>query len=161
MNPTGKAIEIHKLSIQCKKLRRNQEIEVVASAMVDSDDGPEWLEMPSVSKNWQGEMEPGEGYHDLGLRYPDAPVPRTNNDVIVHRAILEDLSGIGPLIDWVSDGDIVIIELTELLEREMELHLAVEKIHNFIEGDIRGEVVRLGDSRLLLLPPNFESVSTQ
>ena len=65
------------------------------------------------------------------------------------------------MIDWVSDGDIVIIELTELLEREMELHLAVEKIHNFIEGDIRGEVVRLGDSRLLLLPPNFESVSTQ
>jgi|TARA_B100000959_G_C14981015_1_gene623496 SepF-like predicted cell division protein (DUF552 family) len=161
MNPTGKGIEIVKFLFCSELMRRYQEFVVSAKAMNEPGDEPEWLEMPSISNNWQGEIEPGEGYHDLGQRYPDAPVPRISDDVIVHRAILEDLSGIGPLIDWVSDGDIVIIELTELLDREMELHLAVEKIHSFIEGDIRGEVVRLGNTRLLLLPANFKSVSVE
>ena len=61
------------------------------------------------------------------------------------------------VMDWVSDGDLVIVEMSRLLGRELELQTAVERIRSFVEEDLSGEVVRLGDSRLLLLPMNFES----
>lgn len=125
--------------------------------MNSNDKGPKWVDMPSVSNVSLSGIEAGEDYHDLGMKYPDAPVPRGRGDVIVHRATLEDITGISVLKDWVSDGDIAIVEMTGLLEREMELHMAVNKIQEFVEGDINGQVVRLGNSRLLLLPPAFES----
>ncbi len=125
------------------------------------DSGPKWVEMPSVSSNAIGGLEPGESYHDLGMKFPDAPVPRNKSDVIVHRAVLEDVTGISQLMDWVSDGDIVIVEMADLMKRDMELRLAVGKIQDFVEGDISGQLVRLGNSRLLLLPPSFESVKVQ
>ena len=75
----------------------------------------------------------------------------------VHRADLDDLTGINPLMDWVSDGDIVIVKMSEILHRELALRVAVDKIQRFVEGDMSGEVVRLGERRLLLLPPTFAS----
>ena len=122
------------------------------------DEGPKWVEMPSISDLTSSSIEPGESYHDLGMRYPDAPIPRSRADVIVHRATLEDVTGISQLMNWVSDGDIVIVEMTGLMFRDMELGLAVGKIQEFVEGDLSGQVVRLGSSRLLLLPPSFEGV---
>jgi len=127
----------------------------------NSDEGPKWVDMPSVSKHGIGVLEAGESYHDLGMKYPDAPVPRNKSDVIVHRGVLEDVTGIPQLMDWVSDGDIVIVEMTGLMSRDMELRLAVGKIQDFVEGDMSGQLVRLGNSRLLLLPPSFESVRVQ
>tara|TARA_B100000686_G_C15949134_1_gene552636 strand:+ start:43 stop:432 length:390 start_codon:yes stop_codon:yes gene_type:complete len=121
------------------------------------DEGPKWVEMPSIADQGASSIDPGEPYHDLGMKFPDAPVPRTEGDVIVHRAILEDVTGISQIMDWVSDGDIVILEMTDLMSRDMELQLAVGKIQEFVEGDVNGQVVRLGNSRLLLLPPTFES----
>ena len=125
--------------------------------MSRDDAGPKWVEMPSISHHISGSIEPGEPYHDLGMKFPHAPVPRTQGDVIVHRALLEDVTGIAQLRDWISDGDIVIVEMTGLMSRDMELQLAVGKIQEFVEGDMRGQLVRLGNSRLLLLPPTFES----
>ena len=129
--------------------------------MGTKENGPKWVEMPSVSNRPIGGLEVGESYHDLGMKYPDAPIPRVRGDVIVHRAILEDIGGISQLIDWVADGDIVVVEMTDIMSRDMELRLAVGKIQDFIEGDICGQMVRLGNSRLLLLPPTFESTSAQ
>jgi len=120
-------------------------------------DGPKWVEMPSIADQKIGGIEPGEPYHDLGMKFPDAPVPRTAGDVIVHRALLEDVTGIAQLMDWVSDGDIVVVEMTGLMTRDMELQLAVGNIQEFVEGDLNGQLVRLGNTRLLLLPPTFES----
>ena len=125
--------------------------------MPQDDAGPKWVEMPSISDHISGSIEPGEPYHDLGMKFAHAPVPRTQGDVIVHRALLEDVTGIAQLMDWISDGDIVIVEMTGLMSRDMELQLAVGKIQEFVEGDMRGQLVRLGNSRLLLLPPTFES----
>ena len=122
------------------------------------DEGPKWVEMPSITDSTLNSIEPGESYHDLGMRFPDAPIPRTKSDVIVHRATLEDVTGISQLMNWVSNGDIVIVEMTGLMSRDMELGLAVGKIQDFVEGDLSGQLVRLGSSRLLLLPPTFEGV---
>lgn len=121
------------------------------------DKGPKWVEMPSISDQSSASIGPGEPYHDLGMKFPHAPVPRTQGDVIVHRALLEDVTGIAQLMDWISDGDIVIVEMTDLMSRDMELQLAVGRIQEFVEGDMRGQLVRLGNARLLLLPPTFDS----
>ena len=137
--------------------RRHQALTISALIMGKRDEGPKWVEMPSVSNEAFGKLEPGENYHDLGLKYPDAPVPRDNRDVIVHRAQLNDISGVSQLMDWVSEGDIAIVEMTEMMDRDMELKLSVGRIQNFIETDIGGQLVRLGNSRLLLLPPTFSS----
>jgi len=59
------------------------------------------------------------------------------------------------LLDWLSDGDIVILELSRLLTAETELRMAVDRIQSFVEADLVGEVIRLGTSRLLLLPSTF------
>ena len=129
--------------------------------MSSADEGPKWVDMPSIADPVIGGIEPGEPYHDLGMRYPDAPVPRSDGDVIVHRALLEDVTGIAQLMDWVSDGDIVIVEMTGLMSRDMELQLAVGNIQQFVEGDLNGQLVRLGNSRLLLLPPTFDSTKVK
>ena len=125
------------------------------------DDGPRWVEMPSISDQSVGRIEAGESYHDLGLKFPDAPVPRMKSDVIVHRAILEDVTGIPELLNWISDGDVVIVEMTGIMSRDMELRLAVGKMQDFIERDLNGQLVRLGNTRLLLLPPTFDSARIQ
>ncbi|MBK70287.1 MAG: hypothetical protein CMB53_02675 [Euryarchaeota archaeon] len=117
---------------------------------------PKWIEVPEFDSPG-GLIEPGQDYHDLGKRYPDAPVPRAPDDALVHRADLDDLTGIGSLMNWVSEGDIVIVKMSNILNRELELRVAVDKIQRFVEGDLSGEVVRLGERRLLLLPPTFAS----
>ena len=119
---------------------------------------PKWIEMPSLpSQSATVSIDPGQDYHDLGELYADAPVARGIGDIIVHRAVLDDITGISALLDWLSDGDIVIIEMSDLMSRDLELQLAVGKIQDFVEGDVNGQVVRLGNTRLLLLPPTFES----
>ena len=47
------------------------------------DDGPKWVEMPSIADQSMSIIDPGEPYHDLGMRFPDAPVPRLDGDVII------------------------------------------------------------------------------
>ena len=118
---------------------------------------PRWIEMPSVTNDSGSAMEPGQDYHDLADRYPDAPVPRGASDAVVHRAVLDDITGVPMVMDWVSDGDLVIVEMSRMLGRELELQTAVERLRIFVEDDLCGEVVRLGDTRLMLLPPLFES----
>jgi SepF-like predicted cell division protein (DUF552 family) len=83
-------------------------------------------------------------------------VARGLGDVIVHRAVLDDITGTSKILDWVSDGDIVILEMRRLIDTETELRMAVDQIQDFVEGDLAGEVIRLGQSRLLLLPSEFD-----
>ena len=108
------------------------------------EEGPKWVEMPSVSKELFGKLEPGENYHDLGLKYPDAPVPRDNRDIIDHRAQLNDISGISQLMDWVSEGDIVIVELPDVgssIEKDgnagvVESTKAASDVYTPISGEV-------------------------
>jgi len=121
------------------------------------DEEPRWIEMSEISNPSEGEITPGENYHDLGAKYPDAPIPRENDDVIIRRSVLEDLTGVSTIMNWISDGDLVIIEMSELMKRETELHIAVSKIKDFVELDLSGTVLQLGKTRLLILPPEFET----
>lgn len=117
---------------------------------------PKWIEVRESDPNVD-RMAPGQDYHDLATSYPDAPVPRVAGDVVIRRCELDDLTGISELMNWISDGDMVIVKMGEIIKNDLELNVAVNKIQRFVEGDIAGEVVRLGDRRLLLLPPTFTS----
>lgn len=131
-----------------------QRHEVVAK---EERDEPRWIEMPSLP-NVRGakSIDVGQDYHDLGELYVDAPVVRGEGDVIVRRAVLDDLTGIPQILDWISDGDIVILEMSRLIAVETELRIAVDRMQTFIENDLMGELVRIGQNRLLLLPASFD-----
>ena len=125
-------------------------------AKQDSNE-PKWIEMPSLRNNSNNSIDVEQDYHDLGERYPQAPVPKLSNDTLIHRASLEDITGIPMIMDWIADGDIVIVEMSSIINREIELQTAVSKLQKFIEDDIKGTVFGLGHNRLLLLPPDYGS----
>ena len=49
----------------------------------DSEE-PKWIEMPSLPNNTSGLIDAEQDYHDLGERYPQAPVPVYSEGTIVH-----------------------------------------------------------------------------
>ena len=113
--------------------------------------------MPSLPKNSINSIDVEQDYHDLGERYPQAPVPIHSHNTLIHRASLEDITGIPMIMNWIADGDIVIIEMSSIINREIELQTAVSKLQKFIEDEIKGTVFGLGHNRLLLLPPDYGS----
>ena len=129
--------------------------------MSEEQDGdePRWLKVPSIEPGPLPSPDPGQVYHDLGSLYPDAPVPRHPQEVVIRRAVLHDVSGLEMLLDWAADGQIVIIELRRIIDREFELTTAIEQLSNFVEGDLGGQLVQLGEERILLLPPGFRGMS--
>ena len=129
--------------------------------MSEEQDGdePRWLKVPSIEPGPLPSPDPGQVYHDLGSLYPDAPVPRHPQEVVIRRAVLHDVSGLEMLLDWAADGQIVIIELRRIIDRDFELTTAIEQLSNFVEGDLGGQLVQLGEERILLLPPGFRGIS--
>ena len=126
---------------------------------MEGADGPKWLQVPSIDQDEIPAPEPGQTYHDLGSLYPDAPVPRTKYELVIRRAVLHDLSGMERLLNWVSEGEMAIVEFRSLLDRELEFETTVEKLSSFIEGDMGGSLVQLGENRILLLPPGVIGVA--
>ena len=98
-------------------------------------------------------------YHDMGKLYPNAPVPRVADGLVMHRAMLHDVTGTLQLMDWIADGEAVIVRMDRLMSRELELETAIEKLTQFIEVDMGGQIIGLTDSRLMLLPPGCRGVN--
>ena len=76
--------------------------------------------MPSseIAERQQPTPPPSSGiYHDLGKMYPNPPIPMNDSGMVLHRATLYDLTGIDALLDWVSDGDAVLVEMARLMNR--------------------------------------------
>ena len=116
------------------------------------------MDMPSIAESQPEPVKPTQQYHDLGDLYPDAPVPMIRGEAIIHRAILHDISGIDSLFDWVSDGDVAIVELRRLIHREIEFANCITRLQELIEGDLGGTLVQVGDDRLILLPAGFAAL---
>jgi hypothetical protein len=53
----------------------------------------------------------------------------------------------------------VILELQSMLDRGFEFETAIEHITSFVEGDLGGSLVQLGEQRILILPAGFRGVS--
>ena len=125
---------------------------------MEDGEAPRWMDMPSIAESQPEPVAPEQQYHDLGDLYPDAPVPTMRGEAIIHRAVLHDSSGIEALFDWVADGDVVIVELKRLIQREVEFANCISRLQEMIEGDLCGTLVQVGDDRLILLPASFAAV---
>ena len=125
---------------------------------MEDAEAPRWMDMPSIAEAQPEPVAPAQAYHDLGDLYPDAPIPLMRGEAIIHRAVLQDSSGIEALFDWVAAGDVAIVELKRLIRREVEFANCVSRLQELIEQDLGGALVQVGDDRLILLPAGFAAV---
>ena len=112
------------------------------------------FELPSMSKNAKKNEVPSKLiFHNLGNKYPDPPITSNETGLVVHRAVLNDITGTSTLLDWLADGHASIVEMGRLIKRDTEFSTALEELHTFIEGDLGGQIIQITDTRLMLLPP--------
>ena len=112
------------------------------------------FEMPSMSGQKPKNQVPSTKiYHNLGNKYPDPPITSSDTGLVVHRAVLNDITGTSTLLDWLADGHASIVEMGRLIKRDTEFNAALDAMHTFIEGDLGGQIIQLTDTRLMLLPP--------
>ena len=112
------------------------------------------FEMPSMSKTTKKNEVPSKLiFHNLGNKYPDPPIISSDNGLVVHRAVLNDMTGISTLLNWLADGHASIVEMGRLIKRDTEFSAALDEMHTFIEGDLGGQIIQITDTRLMLLPP--------
>ena len=112
------------------------------------------FEMPSMSKNAKKNEVPSKLiFHNLGKKYPDPPITSNETGLVVHRAVLNDITGTSTLLDWLADGHASIVEMGRLIKRDTEFSTALDELHTFIEGDLGGQIIQITDTRLMLLPP--------
>ena len=112
------------------------------------------FEMPSMSGQKPKNQVPSTKiYHNLGNKYPDPPITSNDIGLVVHRAVLNDITGTSTLLDWLADGHASIVEMGRLIKRDTEFNAALDAMHTFIEGDLGGQIIQLTDTRLMLLPP--------
>ena len=55
-------------------------------------------------------------------------------------------------MDWVADGHGGSVEMKRMMKRTTEFQQALSLLNQFIEGDVQGQIIRITDTRLLLLP---------
>ena len=72
-------------------------------------------------------------FHDLEKMYPNPPIKDEKNGLVIHRAVLHDLTGIGQLMDWMSDDHGAIVEIGRLMKRDVEFTTALQRLNQFIE----------------------------
>tara|TARA_B100000925_G_scaffold290714_1_gene276575 strand:- start:2147 stop:2611 length:465 start_codon:yes stop_codon:yes gene_type:complete len=128
---------------------------------LDSFDGsaPRKLNLPSQQKtSYSPTGTSSTRYHDMEKLYPDAPVPKVAGGLVIHRAVLHDLTGLPQLMDWVADGEAAIVRMEKMMNREVELQTAIERLNLFVESDLGGQIIRLTERRLMLLPPGCRGV---
>ena len=141
--------DLDKLAKADKILKANQ-----ANESKPVNDSLNTFEMPSMSKTKKKNVIPSKLiYHDLDKKYPNPPITSTDTGLVVHRAVLNDITGTSTLLDWLSDGHASIVEMGRLIKRDTEFSAALDSLHSFIEGDLGGQIIQLTDTRLMLLPP--------
>ncbi|HJN55917.1 MAG TPA: hypothetical protein QF646_05985 [Candidatus Poseidoniales archaeon] len=121
-------------------------------------DPPAWLSLPStrVGKDAVPELR----LQDLAAMHPSPPIPLDDGEIVVHRARLHDPTGLGLLLDWVAEGDIVIVEMKDVMRRTVELDAALSQLVRFIVDDTGGQILQLGEDRLLLLPASLTAIES-
>lgn len=120
---------------------------------------PRRLNLPSQEPTLQSTSSSASTrYHDMEKLYPNAPVPKVAGGLVIHRAMLHDLTGVPQLMDWVADGEAVIVRMEKMMNRELECQTAIERLNLFVEKDLGGQIIRLTESRLMLLPPGCRGI---
>ena len=141
--------DLDKLAKADKMLQQNTHVEAGIK-----DQSLNTFDMPSMSKSTKKNEVPSKLiFHNLGNKYPDPPITSNDTGLVVHRAVLNDMTGISTLLDWLADGHASIVEMGRLIKRDTEFSAALDQLHTFIEGDLGGQIIQITDTRLMLLPP--------
>ena len=115
--------------------------------------------MPSMENNHSQATPATEViYHDLGELYPNPPILDSENGMVLHRAVLNDITGCGQLMDWVADDHAVIVEMNRLMKRTVEFNAVLAQLNTFIDNDLGGQIIQMAETRLMLLPPGCRGV---
>ena len=137
----------------------SEEAERQTSLDVFSGSAPRTLNLPSQESTISSTSSNAPSrYHDMGKLYRNAPVPKVANGLVIHRATLHDVTGTSQLMDWLADGEAAIVRMERLLNRDLELQTAIERLNQFVEDDLGGQIIRLTESRLMLLPPGCRGI---
>lgn len=121
--------------------------------------GPRSFSMPSSKRTPAAKMPRAEvTYHNLDQLYPNAPVPLYEGEMVLHNSTLVDLTGCGTLMDWVAEGHGCIVEMKRMMKRKTEFNQALNILSQFVEGDVQGQIIRITDTRLLLLPQGCRGI---
>ena len=116
---------------------------------------PAWFTLPSQSAS-NPIPAPSPLIHDLDVLFPSPPIPLDSNEIVVRRARLNDPTFLNPILNWIADGDVVVIEMRDVMRRTVELDATISRLQKFIVGDLGGQVLQLDADRLLLLPPGVD-----
>ena len=115
--------------------------------------------MPSMENNHPQATPATEViYHDLGELYPNPPILDSENGMVLHRAVLNDITGCGQLMDWVADDHAVIVEMNRLMKRTVEFNAVLAQLNTFIDNDLGGQIIQMAETRLMLLPPGCRGI---
>ena len=93
----------------------------------------------------------GSTFHDLGKLYPNAPIP-DKDGLILRNATIDDPNGLVDVMNWVSQGDIVILDVSPVIDNEDRLNQIINPLMKLVENQIGGELLNFGRTRLLILP---------
>lgn len=117
------------------------------------ESSPRRFRMPS-SESFSHSTPPTSAmkFHDLGLLYPNAPVPSHDGGMVMHNATLVDLTGCHQLMDWVAEGHACIVDMKRIIKRPTEFNQAISWLQTFIEGDLQGQIIKMTETRIMLLP---------
>ena len=119
-----------------------------------NDDALNTFSMPSMANEpIKTEISANMMFHNLETKYPNPPITDLSNGLVLHRAVLHDLTGTSQLLDWLSEGHAAIVEMGRLIKREIEFTTAIKELHTFVEGDMGGQIIQITDTRIMLLPP--------
>ena len=95
-----------------------------------------------------------------GWTLSDPPIASSVNGTIIHRAEIRDITGLPQLLDWAAEGDISIVNTRHLMSRKTEFNAVIEELAEFVERDLGGEIVQIGDSRILILPKGVRATQS-
>jgi hypothetical protein len=144
--------------LEAAEAKLNQESRATTLPTTGST-GPRSFSMPSSSTTVAPRMPQAEvTYHNLNQLYPNAPVPLYEGEMVLHNSTLLDLTGCGALMDWVSEGHGCVVEMRRMMKRTTEFNQALSMLYEFIEGDAQGQIIRITDTRLLLLPQGCRGI---
>ena len=134
-----------------EEMKNNQNIKPFSKAPLKG------VIMPSLNSTVRPVKKTNIIYHDLGLLYPNANISNKEG-FIIHRANLLGGNGIFQLLNWVSDGDISVVDLKDILTEDVILSETVAKLNQFVIDDMGGEILQLSETRLLILPPSCKGM---
>ena len=120
---------------------------------------PREINMPSIKRVHGEEKKNDYLYHDLNILYPNPPIPAEDQGVVIRRVKLAGISGISSILNWVSENSAVVVNLDQIMSRENELNVALNKFTTFVEKDMGGQILQLTKSKVLLLPPGCQGIA--